>query len=76
MNEIYSMEDLNELPIAREKVNYLQIIHDYKVLNIPLDMLINKYKKDRVDILDILYRATVAIPSSIRDSKKLLKELT
>jgi len=53
----------------------LQIIHDYKTLALPLDMIARKNGATLAYIINVVYRATVVIPESIKESKKILKEL-
>ena len=56
-------------------MNELQIVHDYKTLAIPIDMIARKNGVSLHRVIDVVYRATVVIPESIELSKKILKEL-
>jgi len=56
-------------------INNLKIVNDYKTLAIPLDMVASMNKVSTGYCLNLLHKAMVTIPESIRESKTILKEL-
>ena len=57
-------------------MDILKIINDYKHLNLPLDMVARNNNVSTGFVLNTLHYFTVVRPKEIRESKKLLKELS
>jgi len=56
-------------------MNVSKIIRDYKVLNIPLDMIARKNKVSLAFVLRVLHYVSVKRKQDIKDCKKILKEI-
>ena len=56
-------------------MNVSKIIRDYKILNIPLDMIARKNKVSLGFVLEVLHYVSVKRKQDIQECKKILEEI-